>query len=284
MAQNPWIAAGNQAALRVGASSGNTFYVHSGTGNDTNTGLDPMDPKLTIESAITACVDGQKDTIIVLEYTTIGTTIVVDKREVSIVGAPGGLDWRSQVCIYHSDDIAIFSIGAHDVRIENFYFTAGASHAAIEFENNNIARVCIKNCCFDAMLHGIWLQTGDMMYSLTVDSCFFLSSITGQGIYINDDPPFCRLQNNVFDHVQGVAIEITHGTCHIILDNVIAIPSNTAGLAITLGASTTRCIVNGNSANFGDTEMAAVPYTDSAGAGANTWLRNYKGTLVVFPN
>jgi hypothetical protein len=85
--------------------------------------------------------------------------------------------------------------------------------------------------------------------------------------------------------VGGVAIDITStGNCsgHQILNNIIAMPSDTQGIGITLGANCTEAIVDGNSAFWGET-INNNPYLDSAAANANSWGMNHHGNTHVLP-
>lgn len=68
-----------------------------------------------------------------------------------------------------------------------------------------------------------------------------------------------------------------------IFNNVFILPANTAGAAITLSAGTAGSAIFGNHANYGDTDMGNNPYTDSAGAGSNTWGLNYQAITAVLP-
>ena len=45
----------------------------------------------------------------------------------------------------------------------------------------------------------------------------------------------------------------------------------------------TRCLCARNYANFGDTDMAANPFEDGAGAGVNHWMGNMKGITLIQP-
>jgi len=280
-----WYGSDLASVMIPGAGLGNVFYNDGCGGDDANDGLSPQTPKLTLTASLAQCTNDMNDTIVVLDYyQPAGETWPVDinKSKVNIIGTPSG-SFRCWACVDSVGDTACFSVNAHDVIIRNFLFDAGASHAGIEFANNK-GRMGIYDCYFATGAYGVMSAAGGIEMGLEVSNCFFQQSLTAQGIYINDDPAFIKLHDNVFDRVQGVAIEVVQGGAPQILNNVIALPSNTAGMAITLGASVTRAIVNGNSANYGDTDMGNIPYTDGAGAGANSWLLNYQGTTAVQPN
>jgi len=280
-----WYGGGIGNFMIPGAGMGNVFYNDGVNGLDANDGLTPQSPKLTLTASLAQCTNDMNDTILVLDYwQPAGETwpVSINKSKVNIIGVPSG-SYRPWAAVDSVGDTACFSIAAHDVIIRGFAFDAGASHGGIEFAGNK-GRMGIYDCYFISGANGILSSAGGIEMALEVGNCFFQQSLTAQGIYINDDPAFIRLHDNVFDRVQGVAIEVVQGGAPQILNNVIALPSNTAGMAITLGAAVTRAIVNGNSANYGDTDMGNIPYTDGAGAGANSWLLNYQGTTAVQPN
>ena len=268
-----------------GAGLGNVFYCDGCAGSNDNDGLTPQTPKLTLTAALALCTNDMNDTIVVLDYwQPAGESwpVSINKSKVNIIGTPSG-SFRPWACVAPPGDTAGFSIAASDVIVRGFYFDAGASHAGIEFASNK-CRMGIYDSYFGTGAMGVMSAAGGIEFGLEIRNCFFQQSLTAQGIYINDDPAFIKIIGNVFDRVQGVAIEVVQGGAPMILDNVIALPSNTAGMAITLGASVTRAIVNGNSANYGDTVMGNVPFTDGAGAGVNSWLLNYQGTTAAMPN
>lgn len=63
-------------------------------------------------------------------------------------------------------------------------------------------------------------------------------------------------------------------------------PASFDGMAysrLSLSAGTAGSAIYGNQANYGDTAMGNNPYTDSAGAGSNTWGLNYQAITAVLP-
>ena len=280
-----WYGGGLGNFMIPGAGLGNVFYNDGVNGLNANDGLTPQTPKLTLTASLAQCTNDMNDTILVLDYwQPAGETwpVSINKSKVNIIAVPSG-SFSPWAVVDSAGDFACFSIAADDVIIRGFSFHAGATHGGIEFAGAK-ARMGIYDCYFATGALGIWSEAGGIEQGLEVGNCFFQQSLTAQGIYINDDPAFIKLHDCVFDRVQGVAIEVVQGGAPQILNNVIALPSNTAGMAITLGATVYRAIVNGNSANYGDTDMGNIPYTDGAGAGANSWLLNYQGTTAVQPN
>uniref|UniRef100_A0A6M3M4L2 Putative pectate lyase n=1 Tax=viral metagenome TaxID=1070528 RepID=A0A6M3M4L2_9ZZZZ len=271
--------------LIAGANLGSVFYVDGCAGSDDNTGLVPSSPLLTIAAALAMCTNDLNDTIVVLDYYNLESdlAVTINKSKVTLVGSEGGSRNRSWTCINATADTACFIVAANDVRIHQFHFDAGDNHAGIEFSGAK-CRIGIYDCDFGTGKHGILSSPGGVAFNLDIVNNFFCQALTAQSIYINDDPAFFSIVGNILDQPQGVGIEVVQGGGGQVRNNVISLPSNTAGAAITLGASVYRCIVDGNHANYGDTEMGLIPYTDNAAAGQNHWMLNYKGITATMPN
>ena len=279
-----WYGGGLSSYLIAGASLGNVYYVDGIAGADTNSGLTPDHPLLTIAAALALCVNDHNDTIVLLDYYNLegGAAVTVDKSKVTIVGAEGGCKDRSWTCLHATADTACLTIAANDVRIHQLYFDAGASHGGIEF-SGGVCRIGIYDCYFGTGAYGVYDNTGGVAFSLEVANCFFQQSLTGHSLYINDDPAHCFFHHNYFDQAQGDAINIVQGGGDRVCDNTIACGADAQGRGITLGASVTRCLCARNVANFGDTDMATNPFEDGAGAGVNHWMANYKGITLIQP-
>lgn len=272
--------------LQAGANRGQVFYVNGtdwGDGDNANDGLRPDTPFLTLTYALAQCTSEEFDTIVVVDHwTPTGETwpIAIDKDQVSIIGAPGG-SFNRFACIHPAGDTAAFEVQAMGVRIQDLYFDAGAAHAAIEFSGGK-ERTGIFNCNFMTGARGITGVAGSPSFGVEIGNCFFSHSLTGGGIYLNN-PAVSRIHDCTFDRVVGVAIEIVQAGHMQILDNRIGVDSDVQGRGITLGASCARCLVDGNTANFGSTAMAANPYLDSGGATDNDWLLNYRDITATLP-
>jgi len=270
--------------LIAGAALGGIFYVDGVAGSDSNTGLDPLHPKLTIAAALVMCVNDHNDTIVVLDYYDLESdlAVTINKSKVTIIGSEGGCTDRSWTCLHATADTACFIVAANDVRIHNFTFEAGINHGGVEFSGGK-CRLGVFDCWFATGAYGVYSATGGVAFSLEVARCVFCQSLTGHSIYINDDPAFCFLHDNSFDQSQGDAINVVQGGGDRICDNTIACGADAQGRGITLGASVTRCLVARNVANFGDADMTANPYEDGAAADVNHWMANYKGITLIHP-
>lgn len=276
--------AGLAHLLYPGAALGAVIYVDGVAGNDSNSGFDAQSPLLTIAAALALCTNDHNDTIVVLDYYNLegDVAVTIDKSKVNLIGSSGGSKDRSWTCVNATADTACFIVAANDVRIQNFYFDAGASHGGIEF-SGGVCRIGIYNCWFGTGAYGIYDATGGVAFSLEVADCFFCQALTGHSIYINDDPAFFFIHANYFDEAQGDAINVVQGGGGRICSNIIACGADAQGRGITLGASVTRCLCAWNVANFGDTDMVANPFEDGAAAGTNHWMANYKGITLIQP-
>jgi len=262
--------------------AGNVYYLDGVAGLNANSGLTPSAPKLTLTAALALCTNDADDYILVKDYwQPAGETwpVVVNKSKVHIVCVRSG-SYRPWAAAAAPADTAVLSIAANDVRIDGFYFDAGATHGAIEF-TGNCARVGIYNCYFGTGAYGILDEAGGIEMGLEIAGCYFQQSLTAGGIYLNDDGPFNRIHDNVFDQIAGEAINVATGGAPQIYNNLIACGSDTEGLGITLGAGVTRALVMNNSANFGNADMVANPFQDDAAEDVNHWANNMWGITLA---
>lgn len=283
----------------MGPGAGNVFYVYGidgGIGDDANDGLTPATPFLTLTYALSQCVTGNHDYIIVLDYwQPTGETwpISVDVNNVHIIGAEGA--GTQMPIITPTGDTAGLSIAADRVEVARLCVNGGASHGCIE--NDPGAPTArwgfkVRDCWFAVLgsaQDGIKnVAASDNVY-LQVERCRFGFAITRDGIRIEHNATRAMIgdawgNGNIFDRVQGVGVNVVGNAADVgIFNNVFIIPANTAGAAITLSAGCGGCAIFGNHANFGDTDMGNNPYTDGAGAGSNHWGLNYKGVTATLP-
>ena len=299
--KNPsWYSGGLSGALAPGA--GNIYYVNGGSDGpvvDTGSGLTADDPKQLIQSAIDLCTANNNDYVIVLNYGANGRAaetwpIVVDKTLCHIIGvgspsqkwpvvrpnAPAGADTASPAFSVTADrvEIAGFELGGGD--------TAGAIHPV---DAGGVWGLCVHDCFFgvtgdSAGQDGIRVPAASAAPYLTVYGCRFGHYLTRDGVRFDANATRCMIgvpgqAPNIFHNVPGICINDALGITEPgIFDNLMALPSDTAGKAITLAAGAVDGWVSGNSAQFGSfADMANNPYADAAGADANHWWNNIKG-------
>ena len=276
----------------------NVYYVYGndgGIGDDTNDGLTPTSPFLTITAALAACTANNNDCIVVLDYwQPTGETwpISVNVNLVHILGAMGqGGQWPQ---ITPTGDTAAFSIAADYVELARMGLTGGATHGCVE---NNVAAsrwgARIRDCSLGvlgAAQDGIRnVAAGDQPY-LNVQRCRFGVGLTRDGIRIEHNATRAKIGDpwgagNMFERIPGVAINIVGAASEVgIYNNTVIVPANTAGGAITMSAIAVNCIAFGNKANFGDTAMGNNPYADGAAGGVNHWGNNMQAVTLVMPS
>ena len=283
-----WYEGGLSQYTHPGMQMGSVFYVNFG-GSDAADGLTPARPLLTLTAAIAACTDDRHDLIVVLNWwQNEACPIVLNKRHVTIVGAKSGSD-----CSYGSSlieatgDTDVFTFAERDIAIHNLIINAGATSAGCNFSAGaGFVRQGIYNCYFRSSQEGILAPgVNAPAEQLTVQGCFFEGSVTGNGILYNSNGPFAVFKDNIFDSIPGIAFHANGaaGACKV-LNNTFAVDSDVAGRAITLANSTTRWLVDGNRANFGNTAMAQNPFEDTSAAGVqNNWVLNYRNITATMP-
>jgi len=289
--KNPnWYMGGLGGVLCPGA--GDVYYVNGYTGLDTNDGLSPNTPKLTITAGLGLCADlaGQNDYVIVLRYPSAGAAgetwpIAVDKESVHIIG--GNLFGASTCCwVAPTGDTAAFLISKNGVEIAGFDLAGGDAHGCIE-NDGTIWRAHIhhndfgmQRTCQDGIR-----QTGlvDCPHWLIEENTFgeFFDNINRDAIRIEYNSTRSVIRSNLFrvdaDNNQiGIHLQ---GLCTgniFILDNTFMIPDAMAGEAITTSA-TAQGLAAGNRAAEGKAALGNVPWVDG---GAFSWSCNI-GSLGV---
>jgi len=301
-----WYSGGGMAAV-MGPGAGNAYYVNGGSDGpvvDTGSGLTPDDPKQLIQSAIDLCTNNNNDYVIILNYGANGRAVetwpvVVDKTLVHIIGVgtvgqkwpvvrpndPAGADTASPAFSVTADrvEIAGLEIGGGD--------TAGGIHPV---DAGGVWGLEVHDCFFgvtgdSAGQDGIRVPAASAAPYLTVYANRFGHYLTRDGVRFDANATRCMIgvpgqPSNYFHHIPGIAINVVAGVTEPgIHNNVIAVPANTAGGAITLGAGVVDGWIFGNVANFGDTDMGNNPFADGAAGGANDWGNNLQGITLVQP-
>jgi hypothetical protein len=301
-----WYAGGGLAAvLPVGC--GKVFYVNGGSDGpvvDTNDGLTPATPKRLLQSAINLCTSNNNDVVIVLNYGgnaraaetfpinvnkdmvhIIGVSTPASKWPVVSVLAPAGADTAKPALNVTGQRVEIcgLELGGGD--------TAGCVHVG---SLGGVWAAYIHDCYFGVTGDSVGQDgvrvpvTFDAPY-LLVEGCQFGAYVTRDGVRVDGNATRGMVGNptgrgNLFKALAGIAINMSGSVASPgIYNNVLALPSNTAGKGITLSATVSGAIVDNNRSNFGDTEMANNPFADGAGAGVNTWLYNVKGITATMP-
>ncbi len=276
---------------------GNMYYVNGGSDGPTNDdggGLDKDHPLQTITAALALCVTGNDDYIIVLNYGSNGRgsetwPIAVTKDFVHIIGVRS--DTAGKWPAVKPDESAnAFTVTGHRCEFANLEIGGYSAGSGIEVSNPYWSTY-IHDCWFGvtgatAGTHGVYVASGSDAPYLTVVDCEFGASLTGDGVRIAGNATRGHIgkpgRGNIFREVAGIAINIS-GAAGLsgIFDNRFGLLALTVGDAITMGASTSNTMIDGNRVGYGKTTSAVEFFVD--GGTANNWGLNYVGDAVALP-
>jgi len=305
---------GMPIASFAGMGIGKVIYVADSTyGADANTGLDPNHPKASIQSAIDACSDWFNDYIFVYRRAssdiTLTTPILMGAHTVHLIAMAGNSPQGSLIRLVHTnatDNVLEFpqDEGWHN-EIAGFGFAGGATvkgGIAVTGSGGGTTGVWIHDCNFGGILtkgtpdYGIFSESGGEFQAAVIEDCSFYGSgdnakglIAVNGIHLANASGSAAnkhliIRNNIFMGIPGIAINIDKSSGVMILNNLIKLDADTAGAAITLGAGTLGCYVDGNHTTHGDSVNTTEYYADGAAAEANSWGLNYNGGAVDYPS
>jgi len=280
---------------------GDIFFVDGFLGNDTYDGLSRSSPLKTITHALTHCVAGYDDHIIVMDGydQEPAWPINVNKDRVHILGVKTPPD-GSWLTLQPNVDAAAFSLanGIEACEIAGFMLAGGgpnSTHGAIELINSGTNMNWIHHNCFghywiDGSQDGIRLA-GNSWSNIIEDNWFYghyvlNGKLLRHGIYLYGGGQGANTirRNYLLGCNTAILLTSPQPICDFIIDeNIIACGTDAQGSAIDLGPTSTGNMISRNRANFGDTEMAQNPFRDQAGAGANHWMDNMRGITQIMP-
>lgn len=270
---------------------GRVFFVSTvaNGGADTNNGIDPGTPFLTIDHAIGECVNDRNDYIYVLDcWDADAYPIVIDKSRIHIIGvASPSMNLFPQL---FGNTVDIFQLDANYVEIAGFGFVSIGAAGIITGATGG-SYGWIHHCTFAtaalSLLNGIEISGAQMGNTLIEDNMFG-SNITNDGLtgqFVN-----CIIRNNVFRSIDAICLNLGGVEIGAILGNYFFSPIASAlgvgwAIDLALGANS-GLIANNHAVQTGD-GTGANPYRDlSAGAigvKANGWGMNYSGQAVIAP-
>ncbi len=281
---------------------GRVFYVDHINGDNANNGIDPGEAFQTITYALTQCVAGREDYIIVLEHGAAGVEpaypVVINIDRVHLIGR--GRNGPDQVIRIHGDGGTCFDVTGRDVEIAGFGFdTTGAAAGGIS-ASTDVFGAWIHHCHFagsslgQGLLYGIGRIGDQLPWWLIEDNVF--SSPNGVGITNSSllNNLVCTwIRRNIFTAPAGGANPcIVGGGVEIgaIVDNYFFCPISDAGIvgwAITLGGALGGGpITNNHAVQTGD-GTGNNPYRDTSTGVLATclhgWGMNYSGQAVIAP-
>jgi len=298
------VAPGGSFAGFGGPSLGNkTYYVdtYHTYASDSNQGLDVTLPFKSIQAALDVCVADQNDYVYVIDaYQADATAIIPTKQMFHLIGIQNpNCPWMNLNAQSDTEDIMGGTGGGLNYsEIAGLGFGGGATAKGGIYLSQTIG-LWVHHCTFghsfggdtpDFGIHGgaqnheaclfednIFLGSGNNCQgTIAVDGIRLLGATASKNVVI---------RRNVFMGIPGVAISVN---CFggMILNNTFSMDADTAGSAITLSSVSKGCWIDGNSANFGDTDAATgPPWLDSASGGADTnnWGRNWEGSTEGYP-
>jgi len=286
-----WYGGGISTIVGDQPGVGNIYYVDGTNGLDTNDGLTPDTPMLTLTTAIDATTANANDYVIVLGYpgAAVGETwpVAVNKAKVHIVGTPAQAS--PSPLINAPGDTACFLVSASNVEIAGLEFSAGASHGCIE-TSGGVWKGNIHDNFFgwqDAGLYGIWLSNNTDNVDCPqwkIRDNYFGEKLTGHNIWIAYNSTRTIIENNFFRGVAsgaiGIYIDQAGADVGAILNNVFKVADAATGEAITCIAGTIGTVIAGNMTGEGQVAMGNVPYRDLGGC---HWSINYYDVQAIMP-
>jgi len=159
-------------------TTGQIYFVDSGTGSDSNSGLNEKAPLATWDAAINKCTANQGDVIYLFpgHAETITSAIAMDVAGVTVVGLGNG-DNRPSITV--NGAFRGVKITGDDTMITNVRFLAGSSiTAAASLMYIDASDVEISKCRFEMaydMYHQFVTRTGD---NIKVLDCEFENTVT----------------------------------------------------------------------------------------------------------
>ena len=269
---------------------GNVYYVNGGSDGPTASGAagDKEHPFQTFKEALAVCTSGNDDYIIVLNYGSNGRgaedwPILVTKDQVHIIGARAtpASKWAT---VKPDEADSAFEVTGVRCEFANLEIGGYSTGSGIELTGNNWG-TWIHDCWFGytgdtAGTNGIFADTGiDAAYTL-VENCIFGESLTGDGIKIVTNCTRSIIKNNLFHRIAGIAVNLAGNVVGVqVLGNRFDMAAQTAGDAITLGATASACHVADNHANYGKT-TDTTKYWVSAGSGVAFGYNMVNGVLL----
>ena len=267
---------------------GRVFFVKIG-GSDTNNGIDPGTPFLTIDHAIGQCDDDRNDYIYVLDcWDADAYPITIDKSRIHIIGvAVPSMNLFPQLQGGGAD---IFQLNDNYVEIAGFGFVS-IGEAAIISGAAIPSYGWIHHCTFATAalsLENCIEQGASQIGNMLIEDNFFGSNITMYGLtgqFVN-----CIIRRNVFRDNHIIALNLGGVEIGAIYENYFyAKEADTPGIgwAITLAVNSNGGMIANNHAMQTGDGTGNNPYRDQSGNPAsamlNGWGMNYSGQAVIVP-
>lgn len=272
----------------VANTTGNVFYVDSGSGTDATSNGSQQQPFATIDYAIGRCTASNGDVIFVLpghaENITTATGINFDVAGITLIGLGHGADIPtvSYTAAAGSITVAAASTVISNIKLVANYtggVTAGITIAAAG-DNCKLDGVIMRDtAAAKEMLLHLTIATG--VDDLVIVNCDFRHALTGSAtnsVLFAGTTANLRMENNfifadstdsVVDHLAGIA------TACLLKDNILFNEDNaTAGYVIDFHASSTGLAV-GNRGAYNKVDAAMTK------GDAMWWIENYFSNTIA---
>jgi hypothetical protein len=289
----------SQSNKWIAKPKGRLFFVDGGSSGPThnnNDGLTPNTPKQTLTAALALATSGADDVVYVLNYGSNGRNaepawpVTVSKDLVHLIGVQSMENSKWPV-VKPDDDNHALDITGHRVEVATLEVGGGATKAAIHVGSaGGIWAAYLHDLWFgvtgdSAGQDGVYVAAGEDAPYLMVEDCQFGSYVTRYGVLVDGNATRGMIgykQGNFFKSA-NIAINIA-GAAGLtgILNNVFGLPSDTAGYAITMSATSSGTVIDGNRAAYQIAAMTNNPFRDLS-VTANHWVVNYQQGLTVAP-
>ncbi len=255
---------------------GNTFYVHSATGDDSRDGKSPLRALATIDAAVNLCTANQGDAIIVLPNhteTLTATDITVDVAGVSIIGIGHG---GQMPHLLHNHADAEVSIVADDVLWQGIRHSADVTAVKVAIEIEDGADNCIvRGCKFDVVATTtdeflVSIRTNDASNFALIEDCDIDMGLGGAvaAISFTKDTDGttvrgCRIQG---DYSTAVINGITTASTNLDINGNLLINGTSGGIGTEPGIE----LVTGSTGTIRDNYIVCNLATKAAAVVADT--------------
>ncbi len=282
--------------------AGRVFFVRA-NGDNENDGITPGTPFQTITYALTQCVTGRNDYIILMNNTSAVEPAFPIQIAINMVhilgmwGAPYPNPTLTAVGFGNQPTIQIMD-GVTWVEIAGIDFGGGAANGCIQIGSGagNTSYIWIHHCTFgyDAGVgaqDGIrWLVTHANAETY-VEDCIFGALLTRDGCRLDGNNTRGVYRRNLFRLVPVIGINVNVAgadVAEISRNDFLCTGAGPIGSAITFVFGAGNAMVVDNRAGFAAAAMGAIPYRDlSTGLAAtslNAWVNNVDGILALIPS
>jgi hypothetical protein len=286
-----WYGGGISTIVDEQPGVGKIIYVDGTNGVNTNDGLTPAEPVLTITYALSLVTANANDYIIVLGYPGAAAgevwPIAVNKAKVHIIGTPAQA--TPSPLLNAPADTACLLVSVNNVEIAGLEFSCGATHGCIE-TSGGVWKCHVHDNYFawqDAGAYGIYLSNNTDNADcpqLWIHDNKFGEKLTDHNIWIAYNSTRSIIERNLFRGVAtgkvGIYIDQAGADVGAILNNVFKVADAATGEAITCIAGTIGTLIAGNITGEGQVAMGNVPYRDLGGC---HWGINYYDVRAIMP-